>query len=393
MANIILTPTIISKELLFQLKNNLVLGNNVHRAFEKEFKKIGNTITFRKPVRFSSSSGMDITAKVQDVTELSDTVIINQHSVVPWAFSEEDLTLTIEQMSERYLKPAAMKIADDIDRSIAKRYVDVFYTEGVAGTTPNAFSNLANLGKKMDKMAIPPEDRLLVVDPDANWSMADALKGTFEDKGASDFLRRGFLGHIAGFDILKTQCIYNHTKGTATSVVVHASTYTTGTTAITSTLYTKTGTGTLVAGDVINIAGVYAVNPISKQATTDLMQFTVVTGLTLAGTKDSVTISPAIRTSGPYQNVSAAPANNAAVTLTGNHAANLAFYKNAFALVMAPIDMEEGLGLKSQSISEDGYALTLTMFADGMTMKKVFRVDARWAVKTIYPEVAMRLLG
>ena len=53
--NTLLSPTIIAKEALMQLVNNLVMGANVHRRYKNEFKKVGGTITIRKPVKFRAT--------------------------------------------------------------------------------------------------------------------------------------------------------------------------------------------------------------------------------------------------------------------------------------------------------------------------------------------------
>jgi P22 coat protein - gene protein 5 len=53
--NTLITPTIIAKEALFQLKNNLVMGELVHRDYSKEYVKVGSTISIRKPVKFRST--------------------------------------------------------------------------------------------------------------------------------------------------------------------------------------------------------------------------------------------------------------------------------------------------------------------------------------------------
>ena len=45
----LLTPTIIAKEALMHLENNLVMGNLVHRRYKNEFQKVGGSITIRKP--------------------------------------------------------------------------------------------------------------------------------------------------------------------------------------------------------------------------------------------------------------------------------------------------------------------------------------------------------
>lgn len=45
MPNTILTPNVIANEALMVLKNNLVMANLVHRDYEKEFVKVGDTVT------------------------------------------------------------------------------------------------------------------------------------------------------------------------------------------------------------------------------------------------------------------------------------------------------------------------------------------------------------
>ena len=86
-----------------QLENNLVFANTVHREYKKEFVKVGDSVNIRKPVKFVTSDGA---ARVnQDVEEKNDPITIDQRKHVSWNFSTQDLTLTVEQYSERYIKP------------------------------------------------------------------------------------------------------------------------------------------------------------------------------------------------------------------------------------------------------------------------------------------------
>ena len=81
MGNTFLTPSVIAREALMILRNNLVFGSLVHRDYEQEFvSKIGDTITIRKPATFEAKefdedSGIDI----QTVTEGSVTVTLDKH--------------------------------------------------------------------------------------------------------------------------------------------------------------------------------------------------------------------------------------------------------------------------------------------------------------------------
>ena len=95
MANDLLTPTVIAKEALAVLRNNLVMGTKVHRAYEGEFTKIGNTLTIRKPVKFQVTKARTRTSS--SVVEQSITLQVTTQAHVSWAFTSADLTLTIEK--------------------------------------------------------------------------------------------------------------------------------------------------------------------------------------------------------------------------------------------------------------------------------------------------------
>ena len=85
---------------------------------------------------------------------------------------------------------------------------------------------------------------------------------------------------------------------------------------------------TIKAGDVFTIDNVYAVNPVSKQSTGRLQQFVVTTLSTLSGGGGTVTVSPNIVTTGPYQNVDAAPIDGAGLNFVG--AASSTYAQNMF---------------------------------------------------------------
>jgi hypothetical protein len=398
MANDLLTPDVIAKEALMQLDNNLVMGASVHREYKKEFKKVGETISIRKPVKFEVTDGADVTNHLQDITEQSTTLTIDHHKNVAFPLSASDLALKVEEYSKRYITPAMTSLANQIDLDLHACYKKVWAASGTAASTPAAFATLGSCAQLMDDMAIPSHGRKLVCNPACNWSLADALKGSFDMTIAKDTVRAGFLGRVAGMEINSVQGVRRHTAGTATGILVDAVggvTYVTASDkAATSTLYVDTGTGTLTVGDVITIADVYSVNPITRETTEHLQQFTVVTATTLDGTDDPVTVSPAIRTTGAYQTVNSVPADGAQVTLVASHTANLAFVRNAFALVTIPIEeIGQFGGVKMKTIDHNGLAITVTTGVDILTLKAVIRLDIMYAADAIYPDLAVRLLG
>jgi hypothetical protein len=120
------------------------------------------------------------------------------------------------------------------------------------------------------------------------------------------------------------------------------------------------GGAALVEGDIIEIDGVNFVNPISKEDTGRQAQFVLTADVSDTAGAITLSLNPSIITSGAYQNVSAAPADNAVVTYWGmsdggQHAAtvspqNLVFVPDAFASVMADLVMPAG-GARGSRVS------------------------------------------
>ncbi len=395
MANTLITPSVIAREALRILENELVFGGQVHTEYKKEFVKVGDTVSIRKPVQFVVHDGADITGEIQDVVEGTTSIVIDKEKNIPWNFSSKDLTLTVEDYTERYIRPAAIQLANQIDFDISALYKQIYNATGTAGTTPSTFIELGNSMKKLDKLGVP-KPRNICLDPDATWAMADALKGIFNEKIAKDIIMNGRLGRIAGMDLFTTQNIHDHTAGTlsGTPVIdtVSSVTYiTTSVQANTSTVHTDGYTGTVLEGDIFTISTVNSVNPRTKQSTGELQQFTV-TADVVADTNTPLVVSPAIVTTGAYQNVDAAPVAEDTVTFLADHTANLSFHRNALALVMVPMEIPDGVKF-SHRISTNQYSIRVVKAFDILTNAEIIRLDVLYGVKAIYPILACRTLG
>ena len=418
MPNSLITPSMIAKEALMQLENNLVMGNCVHREYKKEFTGgQGSTVSIRKPVKFYTADGA--TRVNQDVEEKSTTITIDQRKHVSWNFSTQDLTLSVEEYSERYIKPAMITLANTVDRSLFNLYRWVYNSVGTPGATPASFAALGGAAQRLDEMAVMSDNRHMMLSPAAHYAVAgnqltlDAV-GTI-GKGAYEEAR---IGRIAKFATYSTQNVQNHQVGVATGTpLVNGAnqnvTYenalsgaTTGSTAQTLVTdgWTNSTNNILRAGDVITIAGVFAVNPVPGEGTTGktvmpyLQQFTVLANANSGASTGpaTITISPAIITSGPHQTVSAAPADNAAITVLGtggvSYPQNLGFHKNAFALVSVPLEMPDGAAFKARE-SHNGLSVRVVKDYDIDNDLDIIRLDILYGVDAIYPDLACRLWG
>src|SRR5690348_5482518 len=135
MSQSLLTPSVITKETLVQLENNLVMAGKINRQFENQFVKIGDTITVRKPNRFTVSDGSSLV--IQNINEPSTSITISNQKHVGFLFSARELSLAIEEFSERYLKGAAAALANKVDFDVAQLYSSVNNEVGTPATTPN----------------------------------------------------------------------------------------------------------------------------------------------------------------------------------------------------------------------------------------------------------------
>ena len=179
MANTLITPSIIAKEALMQLKNNLVMGNLVYRDYSKEYVKVGSTISVRKPVRFVASTGA--TRVNQDATEGSVSLAIDTQKHVSWNFSSQELTLTVDEYSERYIKPAMMELAQAVELSLTGLYAGVNDWVGTAGTTPSTFLSLGAARQRLVENRVPMGSTLnAVLDPAAALQIANDMKLQFQ---------------------------------------------------------------------------------------------------------------------------------------------------------------------------------------------------------------------
>lgn len=411
MPNTLITPSMIAKEALMQLENNLVFANRVHREYVKEFKGgQGSTVAIRRPVKFQTTNGA--TASLQDVEEKSTNIVVDQRKHVAWEFATQDLTLSIEEYSERYIKPAAITLAQTVDRSIATLYRSVWNAVGTPGTTPSSFASVALAAQRLDEMAVEMSDRTMAVNPAAAYAIANNQTTL---NGVGDVRRTAYekakVNEIANFEIYQSQNIVSHLVGPlgGTPVVAGASQNVTYAAAVGSnwsqTLatsgWTAAAAARLNAGDVFTINGVFAVNPVpgegSKQALPYLQQFTVLSDFSSTGSgTGNITISPPMITSGPFQTVSAAPANLAPITVLGTAATaypqNLGFHKNAFALVTVPLDMPDGVAFKARE-SSNGLSMRVVKDYDFTNDTDRIRLDILYGVKAIYPDLACRLVG
>lgn len=401
MANTILTRQEITREFLRLLINNLVAVRSINRQYDNQFAKsggkIGSDLKIRLPNQYAIRTGA--TMSVQDTTQRSTTLTVANQIGVDVQFSSVELTLSLDDFSKNVLEPAAATLGNEMDRLICALYKDVFMSVGTPGTTPATAATILAAGQKLDEAGVPRTGRAMIVNPAANAALVDGMKGFFNPQGTlSDQFKKGTIGNaVLGFDTIgMDQNIATHTVGALGGTPLVNGASQTGSSLVTDG-WTAAAANRLKKGDVFTIAGVYAVNTMSKQSTGALQQFTVTADTASdASGNATVPISPAIVASGPYQNVSGSPADNAALTVLGTAATqypqNLAFHKDAFTLVTADLEMPPS-GWDSHRETYENISIRYIRGFDIVNDKFPARFDILYGMKALRPEMACRVWG
>lgn len=397
MANKLLNPVVIAREVLRHMKNNLVMGALVLRVYEHYFvDKIGDEVTIKKPVKYDVGDGDDVTNTVQDIVQQSIKIKIEHRKHIAYRLSGKELTLDIKRYGEEFAAPAGEKLAQYYDWSLCGLYNELFYHAGTAGQTPDSFKHLAAVSQILDEIGVPVNNRRLVLNPAANWSMADSLKGLFQTDMVRRMVEKGKLTTIAGLDIYTSQNVRRHvwTPFSTNTPLIDGTVVND-----TSTLYINGFVGTLNVGDILTVDGVYAVNNQNNETLPWLHPFVVTEKVvaTNALTTYAVKVGPELvvgtgTLSRAYQNISAYPVNDAAVSVIGTHAANMAFHKNCFAGVSVPVAIPESCTYGGRA-TYSGLSVRVVKWYDGNKDKEYIRYDIMFGKKAVYPELGARLIG
>lgn len=400
MANTLVTCSIVAKEALAILDNMLSFSSNVNRNWEAEFTgnqsrgySPGTTINIKKPPRYTYRSGR--VASPQATVETTVPLTLSQGGA-DLNFNGIERTLSLQQLEQK-LKAAMSTVVNEIDRQgLALAKTATYNVIGTPGTAPStqalALAAVTELNQRLDEMAAPRDgERTLIMNPRLNASMIQGFAGLFNGQQTLDKqFKRGMMVDSLGIAYAMDQNVSVHTNGTQASagVTVNGA----GQSGSTLLVNSASVTGTILAGTKFSIAGVFAVNPVTRESTGTLAQF-VVTADAAAGAA-SLAISPAIVTSGAFQNVSAAPANTAAITIFGDaseaFACNVAYHRDAFTLAMVPMYAPpSGKGVIDVATeSYKGMNLKVTEFYDGTNDNYVMRLDVLFGWAATYPELA-----
>ena len=398
MANSLLTIDMITRKALEILENNLVLTRTVNRQYDDSFAvegaKIGSTLRIRLPDRALVTDGAAL--QVQDDHEQYTTLTVSSQKHIGVNFTTAELTMQLDDFAERVLKPRISQLASSIDADVANSFKYIGNSVGTPGTTPATSLVLLQAQQKLNENAAVMSPRYATVNPAANASLIEGMKGLFNPVSAiSKQFKNGIFGEgILGYDELNmSQSIKQFTTGSRTGTVTVSSSVTTE--GSTSIVLTGLGSTTIKAGDVFTIANVYAVNPQTRESTGSLYQFVALADVT-ASTTATVTVPAMYSATQALATVDALPVASAAVTFLGaastQYPQNLIYHKDAIAFATADLLLPQGVDMASRQV-HNGISLRVVRQYDINNDRLPCRIDVLYGYSVIRPQMAVRLWG
>lgn len=413
MANELLVIGDMANEAEVSLTNALGFTKTVNRSYDDRFArtgaKIGSVANARLPAQFKFSDGLDI--DVQALEDASRPVVLNKNYQRSWSLDRSEAYLSIDEMSSRYIRPAMLSMAAQIDsdgRALANRFT--FNTAGAPGATYSTKDTYADLlieARERIVESLGPTDETFSMVAGPRF-VGDGFKyfglTTFNPATTQgDAVTKGKIGgyEIAGFNIMEQQNLATYSTG-----VFSGTPAVNGASQSGNTLNTDGwgGSTTLDIGTVFTVASVFSVNEQTKLSTGVLQEFTV-TAKNAAGASQALQIEPAIFGPGTQrQNVSALPGDGALLTVAGASALSgqkfaLGYHKLAFTFANADYTGSEGdptgaiaAGTASQRIMLDDVGLSMTMTSqfDIRSNKILVRCDLLGGWAPIYPQLSVK---
>ena len=349
MANTFLTPSVVAREALMVLENNLVMANLVHRDYSDEFVQVGDTVTIRKPAKFTAKNFAGAIVR-QDASEGSVAVKIDR----------------LRDFSSQLIAPAMRAIAQAVDEDLLNECANI--AASVQATAdPSDLADLAALAKTLDAAMAPLDQRRLVLSTahKYRYALTDNLSKVAY-AGSGETLRNAELGRVYTLDTYMDQnCPDSLSAAPGTAGA-----------------YQVTGTA---GATVVALTGVSAATATVKKGDCFILD-----GYRYHFTQDKTAVSGAVAQVGIDCELVKDYTNADAYVVSKPH--SLAFHRNAIALVTRPLALPMGDD-RAAIISGNGLGVRVVYGYDQDTKKDTVSLDVIYGIQTLDDTLAVKLVG
>ena len=391
----------------------LVLSNNVskYNTDGSSMERSGDTIWRPMPYVAQSHDGTDATSNFTDATQLSvpATLGYSKHSTA--TLDGKELRDALQE--DRLGQAAYQKLASDINVAIMTVAAQQGTLVVPISAAASGYGDIAEADAVMNEQGVAMYDRYQALSSrDYNGMAADlAGRQTFTGKPTNAY-EKSYVGEVAGFETFKLDYANRLTAAAGVTVTMSAadqyytpvatSTASTGEVANVDNRYQTISiaviSGALKVGDALTIAGVNAVHHITKEDTGQLKTFRVTELVTGAGGTGTIKISPPIISAQgatdaelAYQNVTATPANGAAIVFLNiaDAAVNPFWQKDALEILPGNYAIPTDAGASvMRATSDNGVEIVMQKQFDINTMKTKYRWDVLFGVVNKQPEMS-----
>ena len=416
------TPTWVVKEVSRIGQNSLKFGANVMRKYSSDFKaggaKVGSGFSLRLPQRYATTKGQAF--QQQGITDVTVRFNITDQANIGISWSTFDSTFSIEEVRSRYIKPAAIQLANTIDFDGLSRVTPlVAHSVGTPGTTPTSIQTYLDAVTKLVNVAVPEDGLVAIISPNMSATLVGSNSTIFNP--ASSIGKNWRKGQFSDGDTslgidawYRDQNTWQRTTGTSTTFtpLVNQTTFADGMTTVVTDGNASSAT-TYNVGDIFTIANVNEINPQNYTSTGQLMQLTITAQTTSSGVDATLTFQPPLIGVGSgaipnaLANVDALPANNAPIiplgstitTGSGTWAATatrqgLVYNPEAFVLGIVDADSDlPGADVASVSDPQTGWSARYARQWNAQSDQKISRLDMFYGWLAYRPDWACRVQG
>ncbi len=380
-------PTFWAQETLMQVFPQLRMAALVYRDFENIIAESGDTVNTRMPNKFTART-VDPDNFASNKPKADNVQVkLDTWKEVTFEIGDKEASLSMKDLLSEFMVPAATAIVEVIEDAITALHTDFYNFTGVAGVTPADVAALGtNIKEKFDTLYIPDSPRQVVLGPAAVNKFNQVFYQDYVS-GSPDQQMTGSLRPKFGMQYTDSNKLPRHTNGLgwvgSTPLINNGAGYaanaeTNGALPGISTIAIDglaAGTPTLLKGDLFTLdhGGSIGVKP-----------YTLTADANVAANAATITVSPGLQ---------AAVVDNQALTVIASHAVNLAFHKQALALVSRPMRVPTAPGANVSVVNFGGIGLRASVWYEPKDVRTYVRMDGLFGVKTLDARKGFRVLG
>lgn len=420
MPNTLTTLQALSDKILIQMESNTVFMMNSNRDYQESMTKwVTDTkaeVQIRLPNNFLVNDTWDITSADRTITERYDTLTADKVANIPFDLSTVEDTFEIDvEESARTTEQMPSNLGLDIDSYLAQElFYGTYLNIGTPGSVIDAIKPISQAQGFMNDMAMPDGgQRCGVVSEDTygNIGAYAQIQNSYNLSMNKDITRKWMIGDLYNFKLYHNHAVIKHVAGvgldtdTPSGGYVEAGTVKTavpsGSTIVAKGL-TNLSTGTFLKGDKVDVIGRQTLHARNLRPTGKVWQFTVTAdaGAVSSGGEVTISISPEVITTGPYQNIDAEiPVDAQLMLRTANeligsttkvpYTANVFYHKSALMFAAPKI---KRLFAEDTFSTDEGINIRISSHGNIMTSVRTSRLDTLYGA-LVRGERSMLVLG